>query len=239
MKIKSLIINLYYNFRYDLLKAYWDWCAKHSKVHGIALMYHHITDEHVDINESCQHRIKEFKDTLLRLRNEGYTFISINDALPIIKKGLPSKFALVTFDDVPENVYTNAYPILKQLGIPFTLFVTTGFVDTIGYLSKSQLVEMDSDELCTVGAHTMTHPMLRKVNNAKEELKESKKILEDLLKHEVKYMAYPYGRQSSISHHIMKLTKDVGYECAFGTIQSPISDVSKNNMYYLQRMVIK
>lgn len=233
------ISNYYYTLRYKLLKTYWDHCSRNSRVNGIALMYHHISDEHIDINESCQHRISEFKNTIINLQNNGYSFVSINEALNYIKQKTSTKFAIVTFDDVPYNVYENAYPIMKQLNIPFALFITTSFLDDHNYIGREVLVELDKDSLCTIGAHTITHPSLRHCNNSYTELLESKTKLEELLGHSVDYLAYPYGRQSSISHRIMKQAKRAGYKCAFGTIQSAISDKSSENLFYLPRIVIK
>lgn len=233
------ISNYYYTLRYKLLKTYWDHCSRNSRVNGIALMYHHITDAHIHINDSCQHRIAEFRNTIVNLKSQGYSFVSIKDALNYIAHKSTTKFALVTFDDVPYNVYENAYPILKELNIPFALFITTSYLDDRNYLDREVLIVLDKDPLCTIGAHTITHPSLRHCKDSYSELLESKKVLENLLGHSIEYMAYPYGRQSSISHRIMKQAKRAGYKCAFGTIQSAISDKSSENLFYLPRIVIK
>jgi peptidoglycan/xylan/chitin deacetylase (PgdA/CDA1 family) len=45
------------------------------------------------------------------------------------KCDLPSNPIVVTFDDGFDDVYTNAYPILKRLDVPATLFITTSFLD--------------------------------------------------------------------------------------------------------------
>lgn len=42
---------------------------------------------------------------------------------------LPSRFVLFTFDDGYVDNYTHAYPVLKKYGVPFTVNVTTGFLD--------------------------------------------------------------------------------------------------------------
>lgn len=45
------------------------------------------------------------------------------------KVNLPKNPIIVTFDDGFEDNYDVAFPILKKLGVPATLFVTTSFVD--------------------------------------------------------------------------------------------------------------
>ncbi|MFN8645060.1 MAG: polysaccharide deacetylase family protein, partial [Candidatus Binatia bacterium] len=42
---------------------------------------------------------------------------------------LPARAAAVTFDDGYRNNYTCAWPVLRELGIPATIFVSTGFID--------------------------------------------------------------------------------------------------------------
>ena len=58
--------------------------------------------------------------------------ISINDIVKWIAKGKPisSKAVVVTFDDNYEDNYTFAYPILKRLEIPATIFLSTGYIET-------------------------------------------------------------------------------------------------------------
>ena len=43
---------------------------------------------------------------------------------------IPRNAFVLTFDDGYECVYTNAWPILKELQIPATIFVITGLLDT-------------------------------------------------------------------------------------------------------------
>jgi len=235
----TIVKEIYYQIRYDLLRNYWLWKSKNSRLDGVVLMYHHVTDEYVDIDQSCRCTVCEFRKSIDDLQAQGYKFIPIDDLCGKLNNADPNKFALMTFDDVPENFYYNAYPILKEKNIPFTLFITSQFIDSVGFLKASQIEELNGDILCTIGAHTLTHPMLRRVENSYEEIRKSKENLEQILHKSISYFAYPYGRQSSVSHRIMKEAKQAGFYCAFGTIQAPLSDISRKSIFYLPRMVYK
>jgi len=223
---------------YLIHRTYWNIMARFGKVHGLVLMYHYITDEHIDTLASCQHTAKVFESTLKRLKDEGYSFVSIKEMIELCDAKSTKKFVVVTFDDIMDDVYTKAFPILKRLNIPFALFVATGLMDTEKYITSAHLKEMDNNELCTVGAHTVNHCRLSEVPNSKEELLGSKQQLEALLGHEIDYLAYPYGWRCDVSKKVKEEAKEVGYKCAFGTIQSPISEVSARSRFYLPRMVM-
>lgn len=46
-----------------------------------------------------------------------------------LQKGLPEKSCAITFDDGYENLHRYAFPILRELAVPATVFATTEFVD--------------------------------------------------------------------------------------------------------------
>ena len=233
------LITIYYEIRYRILKAWWSLCSRWSTIDGIVLMFHHISDKRVDELDSCQHTIEEFKNSIITLTNMGYEFVSIDTAINLIKNKSDKKFALITFDDVPINAYINAVPILEQMKIPYAFFITTGYIGTTGFLSSEQLKLLDNNSLCTIGAHTVSHTNLRFTGNIYRELYESKQFLETLLGHTINYLAYPYGRPSSVSYRVRRIAKKVGFTCAFGTIDSQINDISACCLYYLPRVVIK
>ena len=234
------LIAYYYEVYYRLIKWYWDRASKDSTINGVILMFHHISDEHLEgVLESCQHSIAEFEHVIKDYLEQGYIYVSVQEALRMIKEKNKQKFAVVTFDDIPLDAYEYGLPLLQRMQIPFTLFITTGYLNTNGYISDKQLKDIDKSLFCTIGAHTVTHPNLRRSTNSSDELKKSKEQLEKLLGHPIDYMAYPYGRPSSVSCKVMKEAKNVGYTCAFGTIQTYLNDISCKVSYYFPRIVKK
>ena len=239
-----MIKTFYYALLDRILSKRWKKASRESKIKGEVLMFHHVTDEFVDVPISCRCPVKVFEHYLDDYAQRGYEFVSVDEALAILEKAESSKpFCVVTFDDIPDDVYQNAYPILKKRGIPFTVFVATDFVDfynpdtNIQFVTKEHLLEMDKDALCTVGAHTVSHPMLKNVENSFEEMIENKKWLETLLGHRVDYLAYPYGKHSSINNRIKKQTFQAGFKCAFSSIDAPINDISSKSLFFLPRVV--
>lgn len=240
MSIKS-----FFFIMWDLLsKLLWQRSGKGSKLNGVVLMYHHITDEFVDINLSCRCPIKVFEHYLDDYQSKGFKFVSLQEAYNIInsRKEAPP-FCIITFDDIPANVYQNAYPILKARRIPFAVFVTTQFVDSANpktgqrYITREMLHNLDQDSLCTIGAHTTSHCMLRNTKNSYEEMQDNKNWLERELGHSIDFIAYPYGKHSSVSCKIQKQAKRIGFKMAFGTIDAPITDRTSRNLFYLPRMI--
>jgi len=82
-------------------------------------------------------------------------------------------------------------------------------------LTWEQVKEM-SDNGITFGAHTLSHPMLTKIplEDARKEIAESKRVLEEKIQKPVKYFAYPYGTETDFNEDIKNIVKDSGYTCA-------------------------
>ncbi len=54
--------------------------------------------------------------------------VSVDD-LDEVVAGKPGKHILITFDDGYRDNYDLAFPVLKQVGVPATFFIATGFID--------------------------------------------------------------------------------------------------------------
>ena len=237
--------NLFYEFQDFLLKRSWQKSLSKSSIEGYCLMYHNVTDEWTPDGISCRCPVRVFEHYLDSYSSEGYEFMQIDAVYQLLTNygGGRTKFSLLTFDDIPDNVYQNAYPLLKERGIPFTVFISTRFVDWIHpetgepYISKEHLLELDRDPLCTIGAHTTTHPILRNISDSFDELRDNKEWLEDMLGHSVEYLAYPFGKHSSVTKKVQAEAERAGFKLAFGTIEAPITDKSAKNLFFLPRII--
>lgn len=221
----------------DIFDAWlWNLGCEQSR-RSCVLMYHDLTTEDVGPKDCCLHSVEEFSNSLKKYKEEGYEFVTIDKT--IAQPPYDHKYVTITFDDVFDSVYTLAYPVLKRNNIPFTLFVAPGLLGQEKMMTEEHLDELVKDELCTVGAHTMTHPMLRKANDGYNEILQSKLWLEKKYGKSIEYFAYPYGKHSSVSVKVMRMTKTAGFKCAFGTIDAPITKFTSFFKFYLPRMVVR
>ena len=122
------------------------------------------------------------------------------------KEPLPPKAVVITFDDGYESVYKLAYPVLRKLGLPATMFVYTDFVGAGGdAVSWSQLAEMQASGLMDIQSHSKTHRNLiertsgenedRYKRNLDSETAGPRDLIEQKLgtAGQVRHYAYPYG----------------------------------------------
>lgn len=227
-----------YNVQYKIQRYWWLRRSQRSRIHGKCLVFHHINDTPVDTNVSCQCKPHVFECVLDNIAAQGYRFVSVGEALSIMDMHSDEKFAVVTFDDVPDDMFTNGYPILRKKNIPFTVFVTVGFIGNPGFLSFRQLTVLNAEPLCTIGAHTITHPRLKYSPNAVAEIGDSKRELEKLIRKSVDYFAYPYGRLSTVSEKNIRSVEAAGFKCAFSTVETPLSDYTSRKRWFLPRLVM-
>lgn len=146
-------------------------------------------------------------------------------------------FFALTIDDVPENFYHNAYPLLKEAGIQFTLFVNVLLLGKEEFITREQLVEMSKNELCTIGSHGVGHGEFALLNKeqALRDLQDSKRELEQIIGKPVEMFAYPYGSYYACGYANKHLAREV-YKYAFGTVACPITKPSFLKKYYLPRI---
>ena len=94
---------------------------------GLILGFHHIV--HADGGMLSQRitptSLAEFEGVLQYLRSRGYSFVSLDE---IVSGADCSHKVAVTFDDGFRSVYEKAFPVLRQLQIPFTIFFTTAML---------------------------------------------------------------------------------------------------------------
>lgn len=122
----------------------------------------------------------------------------------------------ITFDDGYQDNLTVVAPLLADLAIPFTVFVTPDFVHggDPRYLSPTGLRELAALPSVTIGAHGRSHRRLTGCGDAelRHELEDSRAWLENLLGRSVTTMSYPHG---AVDAKVREAAAEAGYELAF------------------------
>lgn len=105
-------------------------------------------------------RTSELRSQMERIRQSDYSVISMQEFLEwrFGTRLLPEKCILITLDDGWRSVYTDAYPIFKEYGYPFHLFLYTTYLSGQGdSMTPDMIKEMQKDG-ASVGSHSATHP---------------------------------------------------------------------------------
>jgi len=185
--------------------------------------------------------------------DQDFQFLSIED---IEKKRMFSdqdmQYVSLTFDDGFEDNYTYAFDLIRKYNIPAIFFITTDYVGKIDqksdlpYMSWEQVIEIAAHPLCTIGSHSVTHREFTTLSDeeAKRELIDSKKIIEDKIGKKITSFAFPKG---SYSERDVMLLQTTGYNSAFTTkrtrwnetmslFEIPRYIVDSQSMPFLQKM---
>lgn len=158
-----------------------------------------------------------FDTELAYLREKGYHAISFAELESHFSQGtpLPIKPIIISFDDGWESQYQYALPILQKYAFKATFFIYTNAIGKKYHLTWDEITALDAKAM-EIGSHSMSHPILTRMNSVrlKQEIFQSKQIIEDHLKKPVVVFAYPFGQYNA---QVIKLVKAAGYLCARGT----------------------
>lgn len=192
--------------------------VKYSVPEGVSvLMYHMIGNEpgNAAIMTEANLRIQ-----MNYLRDHGYHPITMQELYDYVTKGapLPEKPVCITFDDGYLDSYTIVYPLMKEYGFPWTLFLIT---DDVGKpynrMTWDQLREMANSHTVTIANHTLSHPKLHNLATRAEkekEIVEANKALKYQLGVDNVWLAYPYG---DYDDEVIDICKKAGIKMAVTT----------------------
>lgn len=212
------------------------------------LCYHEIG------NADFEHGIsvKSFREQMEFIK-KNYEIVRLKNLFDdIIKIKGKKRMVIVTFDDAFQSFFLNAYPILKKLKIPSTVFVPTAFigkwnqwdVNTNGFvkcqiMNASQLQTLSKSSLVDFGSHSIDHVRMGKLtdNEIKRQVRLSKSEIENLIGVSVDMFAYPYGQLSDISSSCYRILESEGYKIAVTTRWGTLNSFS--DRFKLKRIFLK
>lgn len=171
----------------------------------------------------------KFRSQMETLKKTGVPFITLEQFLKW-RRGegqIPAQAYLITIDDGWKSVYTTAYPILKEMEIPFTIYLYKNYVGSHcggKAMSYDMINEMLESGYCTIGSHSVSHPYPSKVKKHKKngaelfnkfikfEFGDSKSFLEERFGRPVTTYAYPGGFYEP---EMYPIAEQLGYDHLF------------------------
>lgn len=181
----------------------------------------------------------KFRRQMQAIRDLGLNVISLEDftAWKRGEKDIKDRSVLITIDDGWKSVYTDAFPILKEMGFPFTVFLYTNYIDGGQNALTTTMIREMQKHGCSIGSHSISHhyPATVKEKRAKgeasflkylrEEMGQSRKKLEQKFGGNVSCYAYPGG---FVTGEMLPIASEMGYECLFTVLPGKTTRQTSN-----------
>jgi peptidoglycan/xylan/chitin deacetylase (PgdA/CDA1 family) len=135
----------------------------------------------------------------------------------------------------PEEALRSAVRELADMAAVDSLQLVTDLCmdwDEIGRLAKH--------ELCSIGAHTISHPMLAKhpADLVRHELAESRRLIEARLCRPAVHLAYPVGDPTSAGPREFAMARELGFETAVTTRKGMLFPAHAEHLTALPRLSV-
>jgi peptidoglycan/xylan/chitin deacetylase (PgdA/CDA1 family) len=165
-----------------------------------------------------------FREQLHALLSWGYSPVTFRQWLSYrTHRGhIPRRPLIVTFDDGYVDFDRNAWPILKGLGIPATVFLVASKIggrndwETVGprtdLLDAVRIRALEAEGV-EFGGHGYAHVPLAHVspNQARQDVEHCRSGLVSLLAKPPEVFAYPFSNQS---RKVRRIVREAGFMCA-------------------------
>lgn len=177
----------------------------------------------------CFHDVSESEDNFAIHREDYYSIILRIKEKIVRIDDIRNSGIVISFDDGYASLYDTVLPFMEAQELPFVCYITTGFLDTPGYLTKQQLIELSKSKWCTIGSHMCTHSRTRELSKDRieNEWAESKRLLEKITMKSVLHAALPYGSYNACTFKSKKIALKVGYKTVADTIAVPFAPKSR------------
>lgn len=217
--------------------------GRRSANHLGVLVYHRITPAVSSLPAPTMNVTPEtFRRQLEGLLDRGFRVWPLRQALAHSRRGqpFPSRTVVLTFDDGFENVFQHAWPVLRDLRLPATVFVSTAFLDADSFpfdtwgsrwshainrtayrpLRTEQCRALLAGGLVDIGAHTHTHADFRgRPMDFEADLRSSVAHLDAVLGVKAPTFAFPFGRPhlGFVSPPLVAAARRAGVACGLTT----------------------
>ncbi|MDN5857128.1 MAG: polysaccharide deacetylase family protein [Pseudonocardia sp.] len=183
------------------------------------LCYHTVGMPELGINDVSLRRIEA---QLAAARDAGYRFVPAKElaehdqAVPV-----PGDLRLaLTFDDGFRSILTTVAPLLRDLDIPWTAFVVSGFADGAkgheDFLSWPEIEKLAGDGV-TIASHSVTHPNFATLGPRQivEEIAHSRTALRARIGIDTTEFAIPFGQSGNWPVEAQSAAIEAGYDTVY------------------------
>lgn len=235
-----------------LLFGVFVWLNFHSRRPALrVLMYHKLSETNRDFLTVTTDQLRSHLD---HLQQENYTLVSLDDVLRSLSddtpQPLPPRAVLITFDDAYVNNYDLALPILKEFGVPATLFVPTAYIGSTNewdgatdpLMTEPQLKSLVNKGL-SLAYHSHRHQNFKHLlpEQAEQDLTESQTEAQRLTLPLLPALAYPYGgrpKDRAARQKLVEAMERLGIQAAF-RIGNRINPLPLRNPFDINRIDIR
>lgn len=208
------------------------------------LMYHRVCDPAPGVPAPTWNvPPARFRAQLKGLLARGFEPWSLSRLLAAREAGqpIPANAFVVTFDDGYANNLLFAEPILRELGVPATIFLATAFIDSPQRfpfddwsaagsaavpaeawrpLTRTECEQLLSSGLIEFGAHTHTHQRFAgRTAEFEHDLAECLRVLRDDFGVKAPAFAFPYGEFTT---EMLNVVRRAGIRCAVSTVSDRV-----------------
>ena len=188
----------------------------------LSIMYHRFNESRYP---STNIQMDIFKQQIEIIQDSKYKFNNPSEFEKMFSTPKIKKEILITIDDAFLSFYQEAWPFLKKNKIPFILFVSTEPVGKRGYMSWSQIREIESEDFAFIGHHSHTHDYLINETNDQfiSDIEKANKIFLKELGYIPNLFSYPFGEYSKFMRNYVS----ENFKFAFGQ-HSGVIDLNKD-----------
>ncbi len=199
---------------------------------AVVLFYHRFDDDRVPALNTT---ISQLTTQLGEFKTGGHTIMSLADVMAAMRAGtsLPDKTIAITMDDGAASIYSRAWPILKEAGLPITLAIATDDIDRGGsdVMTWSQIREMASGGaiIASQGAARLHMAKAGPESIAADLARAGTRFEQELGKLPTLFV-WPWGEASA---EAMQAVRNAGFIAAFGQHSGAVW--AKADPYFLPR----
>lgn len=138
--------------------------------------------------------------------------------------------------------YELLFPIIKTNSEAVSFFELNG-IDPKATLDRfiltwADVQELAAEPLVEIGCHTVTHPALATLSagDARRELEESRRVLEEKTGRRISHVSYPFGTEKECGAREFQIAREMGFRTGTTTRRGHIVAEHRNHLTALPRI---